>query len=265
MTRKSAIALALATASSAHAQFGANLVANPSFEDYTPDAAGLMQVQLPGGDYIAAIPDAWTITDGMLYADRYDSGFGPANGAPAGSGDRHVYGGFEALSRCEQTIDLGFIHSAAAGVSAPGLRYELSAYLGSFFGGNFPDTQDDIATIELRFYAFGSSDRPLQVDQLVGPRIPSDVGYPDGGIFNANNFSGLVSREGVVPAGADHAVMIIHLVRDADAISTAFNNANADLIQFVVRAPCPGDINGDGEVNFADLNAVLAAFNTTCP
>ncbi|MBL0922728.1 MAG: hypothetical protein IBJ10_11465, partial [Phycisphaerales bacterium] len=26
--------------------------------------------------------------------------------------------------------------------------------------------------------------------------------------------------------------------------------------------PCPGDTNGDGEVNFADLNAVISAFNT---
>ncbi len=265
MTGKTVVAVTLAAAASAHAQFGVNLVANPSFEDYTPDAAGLMQVQLPGGDYIAAIPDAWTITEGVLFADRYDGDFGPANGAPAGSGERQVYGGFDALSRCEQTIDLGFIHSVAAGLPALGLRYELSAYLGSFFGGNFPDTQDDIATIELRFYAAGSSDRPLQVDQLVGPRIPSDVGYPDGGDFNANNFSGLVSREGVVPAGADHAVMIIHFVRDPDANSTAFNNANADLVRFVVRAACPGDNNGDGEVNFADLNAVLSAFNTTCP
>ena len=27
---------------------------------------------------------------------------------------------------------------------------------------------------------------------------------------------------------------------------------------------CPGDANADGVVNFADLNAVLAAFGTTC-
>ena len=265
MTRKTVLASTLAAAAVAQAQFGVNLVANPSFEDYTPDAAGLMQVQLPGGDYIAAIPDAWTITDGVLYADRYDGEFGPASGAPAGSGDRHVYGGFSALSRCEQTIDLGFIHNVTAGLAAPGLRSELSADLGAYVAGTLPGRQDDIATIELRFYAAGSSDRPLQVDQLVGPRIPSDVGYPNGGAFNARNFSGLVSRDGVVHAGADHAVMIIHFVRDPDAISTAFNNANADLVSFVVRAACPGDNNGDGEVNFADLNAVLSDFNTTCP
>ncbi len=34
-------------------------------------------------------------------------------------------------------------------------------------------------------------------------------------------------------------------------------------IKFPGRAPCPGDINGDGVVNFSDLNLVLAGFGTT--
>jgi hypothetical protein len=30
-------------------------------------------------------------------------------------------------------------------------------------------------------------------------------------------------------------------------------------------APCPGDLNGDGEVNFTDLNSVLSNFGQPCP
>jgi hypothetical protein len=40
------------------------------------------------------------------------------------------------------------------------------------------------------------------------------------------------------------------------------------LPAFAPGAPCDscrGDVNGDGVVNFADLNEVLAAFGTTCP
>jgi len=263
MCRRIALSLLVGAAASCAAtgQFGVNLVVNGSFEDYVVEPGGRMLVPFEDG-YVSATPAGWTISAGQLYADAYHGPFAPASPVPPGAGAHPVYGSFEPISVCEQVIDLGFVGAARGAGQA---RYSLSAYLGSFFGGSFPEHQDDIARIQLSFHSSANPSRPLQVDELVGPNNPSDVGYPDAPPFVTENFAGLVSREGLIPEGADWVSVTVALVRDTSAISTAFNNANADLIEFIVHAPCPGDVNGDGNVDFADLNVVVSAFNTVCP
>ena len=61
----------------------------------------------------------------------------------------------------------------------------------------------------------------------------------------------------------------------SDVVPTAYWDAATDgdvlmanALRFVARAgstPCPGDANGDGVVNFADLNVVLGQFGTSGP
>jgi Ca2+-binding EF-hand superfamily protein len=45
-----------------------------------------------------------------------------------------------------------------------------------------------------------------------------------------------------------------------------FNDLNAVLSAFGQNgAGLPGDLNGDGVVNFSDLNEILSAFGSACP
>ncbi len=48
-----------------------------------------------------------------------------------------------------------------------------------------------------------------------------------------------------------------------DFFFSTFNGGNRVIVvRGFAAAPCPGDVDGDGFIGFADLNAVLSAFNT---
>ncbi|MBL8746084.1 MAG: DUF642 domain-containing protein [Phycisphaerae bacterium] len=51
----------------------------------------------------------------------------------------------------------------------------------------------------------------------------------------------------------------------SDALGGYIDGVSLEELYCDTRPRCFGDANGDGIVNFADISAVLAAFNTVCP
>ena len=74
------------------------------------------------------------------------------------------------------------------------------------------------------------------------------------------DFSGSATATlSVLTTGSEHEAVCTCLVSNPDG-----SVVSADAI-LAVRASCSGDTNEDGNVDLADLNAVLGAFGTTCP
>lgn len=57
------------------------------------------------------------------------------------------------------------------------------------------------------------------------------------------------------------------LVAFGDTSTTAGSGGRAhwNLVSLDAIEPCPADVNGDGFIGFADLNAIVSVFNTDCP
>ncbi len=97
----------------------------------------------------------------------------------------------------------------------------------------------------------------------LGP-FPATMSVAD--LNGANGFQ-------IIGAGVGHQAGISVCAGDIngdgvdDALVGAYRSGGSGGRAYVVYGrggvPCPGDTNGDGEVNFADLNNVLADFNTT--
>lgn len=239
---------------------GPALVVNPSFESYSVVASGVVALEEPVGVFTTVVDlDGWEETLGGFSLERYDGNFAPVTGTPPAAGLRLLYGSTTAQSRLRQSIDLAF---AGAQIGADSARYLCSASLGSYHGGNFPETQQDVATIALRFLDDDAGGALLREDLLVGPSRPSDVGIPTN--FDGRNFAAIVSREGIIPVGTDRLEMLVILTRDADAQSGSFNNANVDRIDFQIVPPgCLGDANNDGLIDGRDVSVLLAQFGAS--
>jgi hypothetical protein len=103
--------------------------------------------------------------------------------------------------------------------------------------------------------------------------IDLEVVSPGGTIYKGNNFSG-----GVVVAGgnADAINSIEQVHRNAPEVGTWIARVKGTAVNQQVQGfalaitgdvddetfvPCPGDFDGDGDVDFADLNALLDNYN----
>lgn len=240
------------------AQFGTNLVVNSSFEGIVPSDSGAVSVQGAGDDpSFSADLVGWDVLAGTLSLDRYDGAYGPATGTPPNAGAYYLFGDFGPRSAIAQEVGLGF---AAASIDSGNARYELEVLLGSYVGGTHPESQDDIATVFLTFLdGVGAA---LDEVSVRGPSTPEDVGLPP---VNSANFQHPFARGGLVPAGCRSVLVTLELVRDDDVIPTGFNNANADNLEFSIVERCPADLDGNGVLNFDDLDAFVASFLAGCP
>lgn len=252
-------ALAGPLASVALGQYDTNLVRNPSFEAFTPDAAGTLRVEGVMGAHLLT---DWTVS-GLINADRYDGAFPPNTGRPVGAGDHYLFGDFTPRSSVSQSIDLLF---ATPEINTGMARFRLSAFLGSWkFDGVVPSTgpQDDIATLTVSWMS--SDDAELTRTQIVGPNYPGEVGAP----LRGGNFQGFFATSGVVPVGATRAVVSVDLVRDPRT-DTAFNNANVDLVKLSLSpmpcaSPYSGDFNDSGIISVQDVFDFLVAWFAGTP
>jgi len=238
---------------------GESLIVNPSFEEFVVDDAGAVFLEEPIGTFTTrADLVGWDEELGEFSLERYDGQFAPITGSQPGAGTYLLYGANVPQSRLRQTIDVGF---AAGTIDAGQGRYVLSAFLGGYFGGPFPDTQNDFATVAVRFLTLDRPAALLREDVLVGPTRPSDVGLPES--FNARSYSVLLSRRGDVPVGTDRIEIVVFLQRDLDALDGTFNHANVDKIDFQFVPPgCLGDANADGLIDGRDVSVLLSQFGT---
>jgi hypothetical protein len=144
------------------AQFGVNLVANPSAEQFTMITPG----QTTG---VANFP-GWTRI-GNVYRTSYAEilvGFGPS---VALRGNSYVLGGNEALTRLIQTVDLNF---AALEISSGVAEAKISAWLGGFLD------QEDSAEVIVRFLGIGGT----QIETAsLGPVTAAMRGLQTGMVF----------------------------------------------------------------------------------
>ncbi len=125
------------------------------------------------------------------------------------------------------------------------------------------------------------SGAPLTASYALGVANPD--GDPDDSMFSLNGLAPGQAITGVVnlPAGGTamapitvealsvDALGVYELTLSVDPTGGAnFEPSDAIGLQALpvsAAAPCPGDTNGDGVVDFADLNTVLSAFNTAAP
>jgi hypothetical protein len=174
-------------------------------------------------------------------------------GIPTGGGAYGLFGSRVDRSDVAQVIDVAF---AAADIDAGRSGVTLTCSIGSYVGGLFPDTQDDIATVVVAFAGAGGAVGSLGEFRLIGPSVPADVGLPD---IEIGNFMAEQARRAGVPVGTRRIDLIIELDRDDDARPDAFNNASVDVIDLrIVR--CIADVSNDGQVDSGDLQVFVTAF-----
>jgi len=246
-------------------QFDRNLVRNGSFEITTPNPNGVLLRELPDGTNERADLLDWVVfpaitNEAVISSDRYLGVFSvPRTGVVAGGRDSYLLGAFFAESRMFQIINLTFASSL---IDNNGAQYRFDSLLGSFFGGTFPEFQDDIATVHLTFLDGELTPNVLRVDTLEGPSRPEDVGLS---LTGTGSFSAPFSLIRGVPVGTRQVKLSIVLTRDSEAADNAFNNASVELVQFSVQPRCPADVNNDGSLTPTDFTAWINAFNNNLP
>lgn len=212
------------------AEFEVNLLVNGNFEEFDVFAPSALlpasYAKLATGDPVDLI--GWD-EHGILSLGLYNGGFLFRN-PPLGSGDYVLFGGIEATASVSQVTPLGFARSQ---ISKGQARYSLAGFLGSFerFDGSSDPFQRDVAELSIEF--FDEELASLEFVTVTGPASPRDVGLDTSVVAD---FSGFFEVEGIVPQRAVLAAVSIDLVRDPRAPSSFFNNANADLLDFRIRA-----------------------------
>ncbi|MCB9839125.1 MAG: hypothetical protein H6813_07295 [Phycisphaeraceae bacterium] len=205
--------------------FNANLIENPSFEQFMPLPGG--PVVLEGG--LKVDLNAW-IETGSFSMDLYGAMFWNDYPAPLGGGDWVLIGDFNAGDpSMEQTVDISF---ASAEIDAGVAMCSLEAWMGSITpsgGDSGSIDQDDIAHIAAHF--LDAAQIEIGALQIDGPSDPTTAISP----VIEGTFSEFVSAGAPVPIGARSARIVITLERDPDGSPTAFNHANVDLVGFSVR------------------------------
>ncbi len=195
---------------SARADFGVNLIANPGAESGTLVATvgGFSTYSTPG----------WTNLLGNFEAELYSEGvapnINPASPGPADRGRLLFYGGVAALTIATQSITLATTDLAAIDAGRAG--YNLSGYLGGFAN------QDDNTILSA---AFRSGSGALLASSSVGPVLAAD----------RNQISGLLFRSasGAVPVGTRSVDILLTITR----VSGSFNNGAADNLNFSLINP----------------------------
>lgn len=99
---------------------------------------------------------------------------------------------------------------------------------------------------------------------LASPRFHVDPGDPPIYIGHGLQDTSVPSGQSVRFANSLAAAGVQHVLRLVPTAGHGFlgNDTNAEALAFLIGAvsPCPGDVNGDREVGFADLNRVVGEY-----
>ncbi len=123
------------------------------------------------------------------------------------------------------------------------------------FGEAFLESVDDAGTLAVGFNRYFQNQS--QVDGLVWT--------PETGLISGNAYVAALGLSDELPASTT-IVDMVAVSPDGTAITGLLrDNRTGGIQSFVIylNNACAGDTNGDGIVNFTDLNAVLASFGQT--
>ncbi|MBX3353874.1 MAG: hypothetical protein KF684_13155 [Phycisphaeraceae bacterium] len=168
--------------------------------------------------------------------------------------------GGEARSRCsvrnESDLDYFQVTVAAPGtlsatVTAVGLRFNYGSTCDTSSGSRRDARTRNAATLSVRILG----PAPATTEIASGVPVPG----ADGTLAIAAATVGPGSYYVVVSA-SDFEPGVTNLVPTPQMYSLSVLATDA-----ASAGDCPGDTNGDGAINFADLNTVLSNFGTACP
>lgn len=135
----------------------------------------------------------------------------------------------------------------------PGNLYTLSTYVQHITGDEV--APGNLVLLQLNFQdAGGGGLESVQVEAIVPGSTALDVWHQ-------------VEVEGIAPAGTDRIlVALLHLQLDGAAGGASYWD-NVELFEGEGPPTCntPADFNGDGMLDFFDVQAFLQAFSAGCP
>ena len=163
------------------------------------------------------------------------------------------------------SVIVGSAYDPAMGRVAARWDWNGSSYDTTILG-SLPDTSPIFGEA---FLSSVSDDGSIAVGfnrYLQGPGSPRDglVWTPDTGLVTAAAYIASLGLSSAFPSDTEVG-SVVSVSPDGTAVTgIATNTVTGQLTSFVIYlgapAPCPGDTNGDGVVNFTDLNTLLGSF-----